>query len=737
MKSAFAKSLRSLRGSLLMLSRGAARRSRVTLVLFSLLIGVSATGFPKLRTLLAMEDLLGSEYPSKVNLESLNSEFKIRNSMRAIIPKPDGGWTRDDLILLDRWLKNEKMTNRSLISTASIFDLRDTHYTGTHLGYPRIVHVEAGADPKTVAVELGTLAASPWEHLLIGPDASYLSLNLELTAAEDAKYGSFDPKAVSKIQEGFKVEITDKKGRLKPFWVGAADFQNHFYVGLRRVSVLNVILLFMMVGLLRLGLGTWKSGMIFVTTLIVTGVILYGLMGLAGAPVDILSKSLFLMTAVAALEDFYFLSALQLRTKFDAEDRQWRKRFREMIGPSFLTSLTTALGFGSLCTSKLEVISRFGKWAAIGAVIEWAVLFLAVPAAAEWIRLLRFWVDAERVGVQFLSRLENLTPSRHAFKIVGLVIVATFFSFSHLNVQDEPEDLFPASHPLRQGLNFLRETSGWDNEASLIFPPGVSREASEAIVAEISKNPTIARTKSPFAFLDFFARDVKEPAALELIDREIRGSRMMENYFGTTSEFRYSLLLRKSDTQNLLDLDREVEKACANVGCRIAGASIVYAEFSSLVPTTLIESLGVSLVLVSLVLLWLTIAVGKVSVFPTVLLSSFWGTALMFVVMASFQIHVNFLTCIFASVLVGLTGDNAILFLLGSRRAHLSHGIGKFGNATIKCALTMIIASLVFLGSYFVPPRVFGVLLAGGFLASLIGDYWLLKGLVLNRESKP
>jgi predicted RND superfamily exporter protein len=211
----------------------------------------------------------------------------------------------------------------------------------------------------------------------------------------------------------------------------------------------------------------------------------------------------------------------------------------------------------------------------------------------------------------------------------------------------------------------------------------------------------------------------------------------MENYFGTTSEFRYSLLLRKSDTQNLLDLDREVEKACANVGCRIAGASIVYAEFSSLVPTTLIESLGVSLVLVSLVLLWLTIAVGKVSVFPTVLLSSFWGTALMFVVMASFQIHVNFLTCIFASVLVGLTGDNAILFLLGSRRAHLSHGIGKFGNATIKCALTMIIASLVFLGSYFVPPRVFGVLLAGGFLASLIGDYWLLKGLVLNRESKP
>ena len=94
-----------------------------------------------------------------------------------------------------------------------------------------------------------------------------------------------------------------------------------------------------------------------------------------------------------------------------------------------------------------------------------------------------------------------------------------------------------------------------------------------------------------------------------------------------------------------------------------------------------------------------------------------------------FQLKVNFLTCIFASVLVGLTGDNAIQFLFGSKRSALEVGVLKRGSASILTSVLMAGASFVFLGSYFDPPKKFGVLLAGGLLASLLGDLWILKGL--------
>jgi predicted exporter len=155
---------------------------------------------------------------------------------------------------------------------------------------------------------------------------------------------------------------------------------------------------------------------------------------------------------------------------------------------------------------------------------------------------------------------------------------------------------------------------------------------------------------------------------------------------------------------------------------------VTYAEFSDRVPITLYRSLGTCLGLVGLLLAALVV-MRRVRRKAVVLAASFWGVAMMMAALWVLRVPLNFLTCIFASVLVGLTGDNIIQYLFAGPHGRLAAGIRARGAASIHVSLLMALASLVFVGSSFVPSRRLGVLLAAGFLVTLAGDLWVLKAL--------
>jgi predicted RND superfamily exporter protein len=102
----------------------------------------------------------------------------------------------------------------------------------------------------------------------------------------------------------------------------------------------------------------------------------------------------------------------------------------------------------------------------------------------------------------------------------------------------------------------------------------------------------------------------------------------------------------------------------------------------------------------------------------------------MLILIAAFRINMDFMKCIVACVLVGLTGDNAIQYLFAARGRPLEVGIKSRGEASIQTNLFMAITSLMYLFSYFNPPKTFGLLLAAGFVIALVGDLWILNGLL-------
>ena len=163
-----------------------------------------------------------------------------------------------------------------------------------------------------------------------------------------------------------------------------------------------------------------------------------------------------------------------------------------------------------------------------------------------------------------------------------------------------------------------------------------------------------------------------------------------------------------------------------------AGELIAYSEFAQSVPRALLRSLISCLVLVGLVVAFVAHA-RRIPVAP-VLAASAWGPALVLCALSVFQVPVTFLTCVFAGVLVGLTGDNALQYAFARPGEPITAGAAARGPVSIQVATVMALCSLVFLGSAFVASRRLGLVLGLGLMASLIGDLWILRSLLAGRD---
>ena len=123
---------------------------------------------------------------------------------------------------------------------------------------------------------------------------------------------------------------------------------------------------------------------------IVPTIMLFGLMGYRGQPIDMVNNTLTTLLPAIALAD-----AIHLLSRFHEEARKLaipgellttvqRKAaiansLKELGSACFLTSFTTAVGFGSLSIAEMGVLKDFGLYAAIGIVFSYGTVLFLMP----------------------------------------------------------------------------------------------------------------------------------------------------------------------------------------------------------------------------------------------------------------------------------------------------------------------------------------------------------------------
>jgi len=714
--------------------------SKINLCIWAMIIIALFSQYSQIRTFLSVDDIVDDHFISAQRLDRMNEDFDVGNQFQIIFQvQRSPGLLKSEVCQLNQLVRRAVFSTPEIQNFSSPFEIYQIKENNTSIQYKKLEGFDcnqvvsvAGEKNNSDILTADPLDHSPWENLFIASGAGgkkdiLFEFSMKDTEGK-SQFGSFDPSPIRIFVDKIKADLSKTIPEIQIRTSGSGVFQWYLLEGMRVDSTLNFLILVVFLILFRLFYGSLKGGIVLSLSLGVTGILLIGVIGASREPIDLLGNGLFLLVSIACVQDFLFVAH-----KMVANGNNWEAAFKEAALPAFLTSLTTFVGFAALLVSDLISIRRFGGFAAFGAVAEWAVTFLLIPSVLKLIPFLRNMTNSGKmVRHKFVDKISLFSISKR--QAVGLLVVAGFAGFGFMGVEtrDTPKNIFSYDHPFRDDIRYLKESRGWETVINLVLN-SESESQNRELLKKIGALPSVVNIDSPFHYLDFALKSLS-PSVIDIARNTLENSTSYRRYFSENGMARARVFLNQSDLETVEKLVSVETTYCPESSCWFAGSIVSYLEFSTKIVPTLLSSFMLSLMFVSFVLVVLCWLCREPKII-FVLLSSLWGAVILLGVFGLFGLTVNYVTCIFASVLVGLTGDNAIQYLCSnriganSRTRGISEGLSEKARASVVIALVLVAATFVFRISIFESLKTLGWLFASGILLSLVGDLWILRAL--------
>ncbi len=662
-----------------------------------------------------MEDLVDKKFSSYENLKKYKDYFPHQGELILTLEK-NSEFSGEDICIIRKWIEKEKNINWILSDSFSFMNLRRAESEGEKLFYPQLYN--DGCEANSLLSKIH----HPYTDLFI-PNKHNIVLFLNLVKADLGKFGHFDPSFFEKLKKDFKQDVSSKISGMKSSWGGQSVFEYYNYQGIQDGKRMNLTVVICVIILLKLLFGSFKPGLSFVFVMMLISSSLFLIMSILGYAIDPLSNNLFLVTIIAALEDFIFIWK-----SFGKNKGHWKKAFENVLLPSFFTSVTTVVGFWSLWLSELDTIKHFGLLAGIGAILEWYLLFSLLPSIVTVFNLkIENWRGDRNISNKLGSLLNRLSMPKALGWSLLLIIPIGASLVSGLNYYNNFENFFPPEHEYSIDNAKIAKQTEIKSYISLIFDEVVSENEITSIVSTLEKEFGPSFIENPLILRNDFLKNVSiKHEKVALLDFE----RSTKRYFSEDGHKRFIFYFNNNNTELFLDIDKRVKKLCPKNSCFLAGNFHSFAEFNEKVMRTLNKSLFTCMLLVAGLLIFISYSLKRDFLFSFKLtMSSLWGPFAVLIVLYLFRTPIFFISSICFAYLIGLTGDNAIQFLLAGEK-QVDENMEHFGVSSLAIALIMSCMSLAFLTAYFYPPRILGKTLILGFLFSFIGDFWIFRALL-------
>lgn len=575
-----------------------------------------------------------------------------------------------------------------------------------------------------------------------------------------------DPNLLEKPLAAIETTVNAQLGNqgFKKVHFGGIPFIRHATLGLMQKDVrwlfpismlvisLLLIALFRRIPMVLLPLGT-----IMVGTVWTAGAI--GWLGIALTPLSALFPMLILTLGVA--------DAVHFLCRFDAEQQSNQPLDEAIVAAGthvgtacLLTSFTTALGFGSLLSTRMEILQSFGMVVAIGVGATYITVMTLLPCG---LRLLPFGKGANK---EFRSKLIDKvltwsSDSIRAKKIGALGFVMTVLvAVAATGVQVDYFVLkeLPQSHPVTQAGHLTNEQFGGMSSIELSFsgPPGAFKTpAALKVLEEVEKTCSEMGIHQPLSF----AAVVKElnrhlgdgsfiPESPQYIAQLLLLLEMGEN-FDTDSyvTFDYSRArlfgsFREMGAKKLYEfeksLNKKVQAITAGTGLKFTitgAASVASLGFHTLLGeliTGLAAALGVILLVIWAV--YRSWRMALISIVP--------NTFPLFLGLAAFALlgePLNFASAVIFTIVIGIAVDDTI-HVLSRYQEELNKGATgqqavltatrQSMNAILMTTIILVSGFLVLLFSDFPANRSFGLVGSGLIASALVADLFFLPALL-------
>ncbi|MFK7969178.1 MAG: RND family transporter [Bacteroidia bacterium] len=463
-----------------------------------------------------------------------------------------------------------------------------------------------------------------------------------------------------------------------------------------------------------------------------------GLMGGTGEPITILSNLLIPVMFVVAMSDVIHIVTKYLAMTEEGMERvEALRRALQQVGmATFLTSVTTAIGFGALMVSRVHPMRMFGMYAAAGVMIT----FIVTVAALTYIlpKLKPSQIAKPNKGLaaigtwdRWLGKLD-LWIKRHPIRIAiggfALLFLAGYFTLN-IPVNNYLLEDMHKKDPVRQAMGFFEDQfDGGIRTFELAFEAADGHEVTELAVLEqmakvedfLGKNGSFSPFLSPVTILKSAneAYNFNRPGFRQLPDSQaqvnellsaikLQGGSIFLDLVISDDKQRARLSSRIPDmgTEAFYELknrlygfaDQNIDSSL--VAIRVTGHAALTENNLEYLRTSLLEGLLIAFILVAVLmgLLFRSWKMLLVSLVPNLAPLLLTGG-----VMGLFGINLSSSTSIVFVVAFGIAVDDTIHFLTRfklerARCATIDEAIRKTIIGTGKA---MILTSIVLLGGF-------------------------------------
>ena len=487
--------------------------------------------------------------------------------------------------------------------------------------------------------------------------------------------------------------------------------------------------------------------------------------------------------------------AIHMMTRYGQERREGLERRPAMkravmsVGAAcLLTSVTTAVGFATLLTARLEILRDFGLYAALGVMITFGFTIVFVPWA-----LVRSPKDpvvrdpsegleaGERATLlgRFLARQGELVSRRPGLILVIAAVVTAGFvaGIPRATVDNFIMEYVPRGEPIHQAHALLEEklsgvvyvdvvlTAEGGPDAPWHEPEMLARaariqdriEADDGVQSAVSVISLVREIgyvqRGGEGHRDALPTSRQETAGLLLLAEFADGETLLDTHLDPDRRV-LRITVRAADlgAKHYLALEERmqgwVDEALAGAPVAttgyLAGTSQVgYSGIDSLI-RDMLTSLGWAFVLIFLTLavLFRSVRLAAIAMIPNVLP--------LVVVLGSMGWagrHLETLSAMVFSIGLGIAVDDTIHYLARycaevragfSPEQAVQRTTERTGRAIVHTSLVLVVGFGVLCTSAFPPNRLFAVLGSGVIVAALVADLWVLPAiLVLLRPRVP
>lgn len=324
-------------------------------------------------------------------------------------------------------------------------------------------------------------------HNLISPDGKTLVIFLKTIP-------SIQLDQAKELMAALDAEI-EALGIAEYHYLGRPYFQQELVKMQQREIIVSAAVAFVLVSIILFLIFRRPAGIAIALVSIGLGMLLFiGFLGLAGRELNAMAALYPVLMIIVGTSD-----VIHIMSKYVDELRKGQPRrnairttIREIGLATLLTSVTTAIGFASLSTSRVEPIRDFGINSAVGVLIAYFTVILFTTAVLSWFRteqIIRLGRSQMRWEGLLLSAYRFTLRRPRRIALGGLAVLALcLFGISRITTNYSIIKNMPMGEKITEDFLFFEENlTGFRPMEFAVYAQGDRQVTDFAVVQEIEK----------------------------------------------------------------------------------------------------------------------------------------------------------------------------------------------------------------------------------------------------------